>query len=413
MKIPFSPPYIDQDVIDSVSESLSSGWITTGPKVKALEELVQEQTGAKRTLCVNSATSGLMLSLKWFGVGSGDEVIIPAYTYAATALAVIHVGATPVMVDVEDDFNVSISAIENAVTEKTKAIVPVDFSGWPCDYGALQNLVTKVSIRDKFCPNSDKQKALGRILLLADAAHSIGATYKGRNSGTLADLTVFSFHAVKNITTAEGGAVCIALPEPFDCGSEYALMRLMTLNGQTKDAFTKTKAGGWKYDIVLPGMKINMPDVCASIGLAQLRKYPSLLLPERKRVAEFYVDNFRQYDWALIPPLRGQESESSYHVFALRIEGITEVQRDEMIRLISEKGVAVNVHFTPLPMLSLFKEMGFKISGYPQAYANYSKEISLPIYPQLTEDELAYIVGSVAEAYSCVVLEKEESEAGI
>ena len=270
--IHFSPPFIDQDIISEVIDSISSGWITTGPKVQFLEEEVSKVANVRKTVCVNSWTSGAILTLKWFGLTEGDEVIVPAYTYSATALAVLQCGAIPVMVDITDDFTIDITAIEKAITPKTKAIIPVDLAGWPCDYDSINYLVNKESIKNQFVPSSDKQSVLGRILVISDAAHSIGATYKGIPTGKLTDITIFSFHAVKNITTAEGGAICLNLPPSFDIEEEYKLMKLFTLNGQNKDAFTKSQAGGWKYDILFAGLKVNMPDVCAAIGLAQIRK---------------------------------------------------------------------------------------------------------------------------------------------
>lgn len=396
MKIPFSPPYIDQNVLSEVEDSLKSGWITTGPKVKKLEALVSHYTQAPEVLCVNSATSGLMLALSWFGVTEGDEVIIPAYTYAATALAVMHVGATPVMVDVETDFNISIPAIENAITSKTKAIIPVDFAGWPCDYDAI-NLLIKEK-KDLFNADSGNQKKLGRILCLSDAAHSIGAQYKSKPTGILTDITVFSFHAVKNVTTAEGGAICINLPEPFNNENEYQFLRCNSLNGQTKDAFTKSKAGSWRYDIIYQGFKINMPDVLAAIGVAQMPTYYESVLETRTKIHEDYSSYFSSKDWAILPPSSDEDSKSSCHLYALRIKDITEDQRDKIIDLITMDGVAVNVHFQPLPLLSLFKEKGYQIENHPQAYANYACEISLPIYPQLTEDHIQYITETVTKA---------------
>ncbi|GGG48492.1 DegT/DnrJ/EryC1/StrS family aminotransferase [Bizionia arctica] len=396
MKIPFSPPYINQDVIKEVNSALESGWITTGPKVKLLEELVCKYTLAQNTLCVNSATSGLMLALKWYGIGVGDEVIIPAYTYAATALAVIHVGATPVMVDVEADFNISIKQIEKAITQKTKAIIPVDFAGWPCNYDELLNLLEKK--QNIFTPSTENQIKLGRILILSDSAHSIGATYKEQYLGSITDITVFSFHAVKNVTTAEGGAVCLNLPKPFNNQDEYNYLRCFSLNGQTKDAFTKSKAGGWRYDIIYPGLKINMPDILAAIGVAQLPEYFEKTLDTRVNIYEFYHQFFKTKPWAILPPYEDEDKKSSCHLYALRIKGISESTRDTIIEDISKNGVAVNVHFQPLPTLSLFKEMGFNIADYPMAYNNYKCEISLPIYPQLTQEELEYIVSTVANA---------------
>lgn len=404
MKIPFSPPFVDQDVINEVVDSLSSGWITSGPKVKALEEEVCKLTNVERVICVNSWTSGAMLVLKWFGIKEGDEVIIPAYTYSATALAVLHCGATPVMVDITGDFTIDVHLIEKAITSRTKAIMPVDIAGWPCDYDAINALVNKDSVKNQFNAESEKQTLLNRILVISDAAHSIGALYKGTPAGKLTDLTIFSFHAVKNITTAEGGAICLNLPNSFDNEAEYKLMKLYTLNGQNKDAFTKSQAGGWKYDILFAGLKVNMPDVCAAIGLAQIRKYDSLLLQERERVARSYHAFFSKYKQFELPPLEDENRKSCFHLYALRLKNCTEVQRDSIIEEITQKGVAVNVHFIPMPMLTVFKNLGYKIEDYPVAYDNYSREISLPIYPQLTNAQIDYICEAVLASYKKVVL---------
>lgn len=403
MKIPFSPPFIDDDVKNEVISSLESGWITTGPKVKALEEATAKYAGIEHVLCVNSATSGLMLVLHWLGIGKGDEVIIPAYTYCATALAVMHVGATPVMVDVETDFNISIKKVRAAITSKTKAIMPVDFAGWPCDYDALFEAVKDSTVIAKFEAKGTVQQQLGRIAIVADAAHSFGAKYKGKRSGSLADITVFSFHAVKNLTTAEGGAICITMPSPFDNAGIYKTLRLWTLNGQTKDAFSKSQAGGWKYDVVYPGFKMNMPDVCAAIGLAQIRKYDDILIKERKRVFDYYNDHFIQDDWSLLPPYEQDDCRCSYHLYPLRLKNISEAERDEIIDIISARGVSVNVHFIPLPMLTVFKQKGYSIDDYPTAYDNYSREISLPIYPQLDNNLCLHIVNTVRQAVNQVI----------
>ena len=404
MRIPFSPPYINQDVISEVIDTLESGWITTGPKVKALEEEVSRLTGVSHTLCVNSWTSGAILVLKWFGIEEGDEVIIPAYTYSATALAVLHCGAVPVMVDVNDDFTVNIDAIRAAITDKTKVIIPVDIAGLPCDYDALNFLVNEPEIKAKFKSNSENQKKLGRILILSDAAHSIGALYNSKPAGILTDITIFSFHAVKNITTGEGGAICINLPAPFDAAEEYKTMRLWTLNGQTKDAFTKSQGGGnsWKYDIAFQGLKINMPDICAAIGLAQIKIYTDVIMPERKRVAQKYHDFFSKKSWAQVPVMQDEKRISCYHLYALRINDVTEHERDQMMVSIAEDEVSVNVHFIPMPLLTLFKNLGYRIEDYPVSYDNYSREISLPIYPQLTDEQIDYICSSVEKAYEKV-----------
>ncbi len=402
MKIPFSPPYIDQDIINEVVGTLESGWITTGPKVKALEEETCKLTGVSQALCVNSWTSGAILILKWFGIKEGDEVIIPAYTYSATALAVLHCGAKPVMVDVNEDFTINPNKIKEAITSKTKVIMPVDIAGLPCDYDEINKIVNDKEIIAQFNPESINQERLGRILVLSDAAHSVGAFYNNKACGTLADITIFSFHAVKNITTSEGGVICINLPAPFDNEEEYKMMRLWTLNGQTKDAFTKSKAGGWKYDILFAGLKVNMPDLCAALGLAQIRKYNSQLLLDRKRVAEQYHDFFSQKNWAQLPIIEDEKRNSCYHLYALRIKNITESQRDAMMELIAEDGISVNVHFIPMPMLTLFKDLGYSMDNYPVSYDNYSREISLPIYPQLSSEQILYICNSIEKAYEKV-----------
>lgn len=405
MKISFAPPFIDEDVIAEVVDTLKSGWITTGPKVKALEDEVSKLTGVPNVLCVNSWTSGAILILKWFGIKAGDEVIIPAYTYSATALAVLQCGATPVMVDISEDFTVDPKKILAAITDRTKVIMPVDIAGLPCDYDSINEIVNLPEIKKIYQAESENQKKLGRILILSDAAHSVGAFYKNNPTGIVTDITIFSFHAVKNISTAEGGAICINLPEPFCNASEYKTMRLWTLNGQTKDAFTKSQGGGnsWKYDIVFQGLKINMPDLCAALGLAQIRKYEAVILPERKRVAERYHNFFSKQEWAQLPIIEDDNRTSCYHIYALRIKNITEDQRDSMMCLIAEDEIAVNVHFVPMPMLSLFKNLGYNIENFPRSYDNYSREISLPIYPQLNNAQIDFICESTTKAYQKVI----------
>jgi dTDP-4-amino-4,6-dideoxygalactose transaminase len=400
--IPFSPPFVDQTVIDEVISCLNSGWITTGPRVRELELSISNYTGISNVLCVNSWTSGAIMILKWMGIKQGDEVIVPAYTYSATALAVLHCGATPVMVDVNEEFLISVDAIRKAISPRTKAIVPVDIAGWPCDYDAIMHLVKEIEVVRLFNPESDVQLKLGRIMIIADAAHSFGAIQNGKSAITISDIGIFSLHAVKNLTTAEGGAICINLPEAFDNSEVYMYLRMMTLNGQTKDAFAKTEAGGWRYDIVMQGLKINMPDICAAIGLAQIRQY-GYLLSERKRVYKLYSNLLGAYSWAQLPPQDNERQTSSYHLYALRVHGISELQRDLMINLISKTGIAVNVHFMPMPMLTLFKKLGYKIEEYPVSYDNYSREISLPIYPQLSNEQVTYIVDNIAKSYELVM----------
>ncbi len=405
MKIPFSPPLINDTVKTEVLDSLESGWITTGPKVKKLESQICELTKAPQVLCVNSWTSGAMLMLKWFGLQPDDEVIIPAYTYSATALAVIHANAKPVMVDVSDDFNISLEAIEKAISPKTKVIIPVDIAGWPCDYEQINEMVA--SKKALFRPTNEIQKKLGRIMVISDAAHSIGADYKGKQTGALTDVTIFSLHAVKNVTTAEGGAICLNLPQPFNNEELYNTLRCYSLNGQTKDAFTKSKAGAWSYDIVYPGLKINMPDVLAAIGIGQLDTYMNASLPARIKIFEDYNTHFSDRKWAILPRYKSNHKHSSCHIYALRIDGVTEEQRDKIISLISSYDVAVNVHFKPLPLLSLFKELGYSIEDYPKAYKQYANEISLPIYPQLSNSDIKFIVESVCESVEQVLYAQE------
>jgi dTDP-4-amino-4,6-dideoxygalactose transaminase len=402
MNIPFSPPYIDQDVINEVVDSLQSGWITTGPKVKALENSIEKYTGAPRVVAVNSWTSGAILTLKWLGLKPGDEVIVPAYTYCATAMSVMDAGGTPVMVDIKEDITIDVEAIRKAITPRTKAIMPVDVAGWPCDYNAIISLINEPQIKSLFSPASETQEKLGRILVISDAAHSFGATLNGKQMGITGDVNIFSLHAVKNLTSAEGGAICLNLPLPFDNDELYKLFRMLSLNGQTKDALDKSKAGGWRYDIVAHGLKINMPDVNAAIALAQLRKYDHLL-SERKRVFERYSNAFKDYGWALLPPQDTDHQTSSYHLYALRFKIITEAGRNEIIQKMAEKGISANVHYIPMPMLTLFKELGHDIKNYPVSYDTYVREISLPIYPQLTNEEVDYVINSLVQAYEDVL----------
>lgn len=400
MKIPFSPPIINESVVAEVNHTLQSGWITSGPKVKELELTLANQIGTSHVVCVNSWSSGAMLLLKWLGIGEGDEVIVPAYTYCATALSVIHCGATPVIVDVKDDFTIDPQKIAEAITAKTKAIFAVDFGGLMCDYDGIYEVINQKKAEGvQFKSSSEKLAHYNRPILLSDAAHSIGASYKGKKSGSVADFTIFSLHAVKNITTAEGGAISFNLPSTLDPEAVYKEMKLWSLNGQTKDAFSKTNGGGWRYDILFPGLKVNMPDVCAAIGLAQLKDYERIHLIERKRVAERYHEYFSTKNWSILPVLQDENRTSCYHLFALRIQGIDESQRDAIIDEIMANGVSVNVHFLPLPMLTAFKHLGFSIDAFPKAYAMYANEISLPIYPQLTNEQVDFICKTVTEAY--------------
>ncbi len=397
MHIPFCLPLIDKDVIAEVNDCLTNtGWLTTGPKTRLLEAEIGKLTGTP-VLCVNSWTSGAMLMLRWFGVGPGDEVVVPAYTYSATALCALNIGAKVVMADVGPDFNIDPEKLRAAITPHTKAVIPVDIGGWPCDYDAIYGVLESPEIKLMFQPANARQEQLGRPLLLADAAHSIGATYKGKPSGTLADATVFSLHSVKNVTTGEGGAICLALPYPFDNEAEYQFLKAFALNGQTKSAFEKNQPGAWRYDIVDQGLKVNMPDVCAAIGLAQMRKYTSELLPGRRRIFEQYNAAFSPYDRALLPPYQDANRTSSCHLYMLRIAGATESERDAIIQRIAAQGVGVNVHYIPMAMLTLFKNLGYRMEDYPMTYSLYCNEITLPLYNGLTEEQVARVAESVVK----------------
>jgi dTDP-4-amino-4,6-dideoxygalactose transaminase len=396
--IPFSPPRIDQKIIDEVTAVLKSGWITTGPRTKLFEKKLSAYCGCGAMLCLNSATAGLEIMLRWFGVKEGDEVIVPAYTYSATANVVVHCGAKPVFVDVGDDFNIAVEEIEKAITPRTKVVMPVDFGGMPCDYDAINALVRRSDVMQKFIASSPEQKKLGRMLVLSDAAHSLGAWYKGKRTGALTDVSVFSFHAVKNLTTAEGGAVGLNLPAPFDNEEEYRKLCVATLHGQDKDALAKMQKGNWRYDIVEAGYKCNMADILAAIGLVELERYDDDTLPKRKSIYNAYHNALEKYPWAIVPA-RGKEnprSESSYHLFPLRIKGITETQRDEIIKRVFDKNVSVNVHFIPVPMMSFYKSLGYDIVDYPETYRLYSSEISLPVFYDLTEAQVAQVIDAVA-----------------
>ncbi len=402
--IPFSPPRIDQTTIAEVSEALLSGWITTGPRTKKFEKLLTEYTGSKTTICFSSATAGIELVLRWYGVGVGDEVIIPAYTYCATANVVVHCGATPVMVDtLPDGFNLDPQKVREAITERTKVIVPVDIAGLPCDYDALWAILNDQKVRTLFHPKTAEQQQLGRIMLMADSAHGFGASYKGKKLGSLADGTGFSFHAVKNLTTAEGGAICLNMPVGFDHDEMYKWLNTMSLHGQSKDALAKSQKGAWRYDVVMPGYKCNMTDIQAAIGLVELARYDSETLPRRRELCKLYDRGLEKYDWAHLPRFSGEDSESSYHLYQLRVNGATEVQRDEIIKRIAERDVAVNVHFIPLPMLTAYKNLGFDMSSMPNALAHYSNEISLPLFYDLSDMDVVEVVNAVAESVSEVL----------
>lgn len=396
--IPFSPPKIYQEIIDEVVDTLRSGWITTGPKTKQLERDLAKYTDVEQVLCLNSATIGMELMLRWFGVKEGDEVIIPAYTYCATANVVLHCGATPVMADVLDDFNIDVADVERKITARTKVIIPVDIGGFPCNYDKLHKLMGNSEIRKLFNAGSANQEKLGRILLMADAAHSLGARYKNKILGSQADITVFSFHAVKNLTTGEGGGIAFNLPGSFDAKAIYNEINTKSLHGQNKDALAKTVPGNWRYDVIEAGYKGNMTDIAASLGLVELRRYESETMVRRKEIFEGYIKIFKDYKWAQIPAYKDGERESSYHLFMLRIKDISEDQRDAIIAEIFAREVSVNVHFQPLPLLSLYKNLGYTMQDYPQAYDNYSREISLPVYYDLTDEQVKMVGDAVIQA---------------
>ena len=392
--IPFSPPRIDDKIIEEVTAALKSGWITTGPRTKLFEKKITEYCGNKTTLCLNSATAGLEIMLRWYGVGQGDEVILPAYTYSATANFIIHCGAIPVFVDVNsEDFNINVSNIENAITSKTKVIMPVDFAGFPCNYNEINALVIKH--KSTFIATTENQKKLGRILVLSDSAHSFGGTYYGKKCGSLTDVSVFSFHAVKNLTTAEGGALALNLPEPFDNTEVYNYLCMFTLHGQNKDALAKTQKGNWKYDIIEAGYKCNMTDLSAAIGLIELERYDNDTQIKRKEIFELYNNAFSTDDRFQIPIQVTDTKNGCYHLYPLRIKNISEQQRDAIMKEIFDCDVSVNVHFLPVPAMTFYKKLGYDMKDYPVTYDNYSREISLPIYYNLTTENIQTVINSV------------------
>jgi dTDP-4-amino-4,6-dideoxygalactose transaminase len=404
--IPFAPPRIDDKIIDEVVATLRSGWITTGPRTKEFEKRLSAYNGNESTLCLNSATAGLEIMLKWFGVKEGDEVILPAYTYSATANVVIHCGATPVLVDIGGDFNMDVKKIKSAITPKTKVIMPVDFAGFPCDYDEILKIVSDKDVVSKFIANSDKQKMLGRIMILSDAAHSLGAEYKGKKTGTLADVSVFSFHAVKNLTTSEGGAIALNFPKPFDNLEIYKYLCIYTLHGQNKDALAKMQKGNWKYDIIEAGYKCNMTDISAAIGLVELERYDNDTLVKRREICEEYSKQLAKCEWAELPPLSNDISTSSYHLYPLRIKGITEAERDAIIQAIFDLDVSVNVHFIPLPLLTYYKNLGYNIQNYPDTYDSFSREISLPVFYSITEEQIQRVINAVISSVEAVMSKK-------
>ena len=401
--IPFSPPRIDQKVIDEVTAALQSGWITTGPRTKQFEKNITEYCGCKTTVAVNSWTMGMQVFLKWWGIQEGDEVIIPAYTYCASANVIVHSGATPVMVDIDPaDFNISIDAIRKSITPRTKAIIAVDIAGFPCDYQLIHDLINEADIKSSFSPRTELQEKLNRILVISDAAHSFGASINGVKSGALTDVTTFSFHAVKNLTTAEGGALCFNLPDTFDHEEIYKTFCTMILHGQNKDALAKTQKGNWRYDVEEPGFKCNMTDLQAAIGLVELERYQENL-NRREEIFELYDQGFAPFSWALTPLYKTESKISSFHLYQLRINGITEGQRDEIMQGIFDQDVSVNVHFLPLPTLTAYKKRGYKMEDYPETWNKYHNEISLPVYFNLTNEQVQLVLNAVITSVNKVM----------
>ncbi len=394
--IPFSPPRIDQLIIDEVTAVLQSGWITTGPRTKQFEKDISAFCGNKSTVCVNSWTMGMQVFLHWWGIGPGDEVILPSYTYCASGNVVLHSGAKLILVDCEEGgFNLSIDKVKEAITPRTKAIIPVDIGGLPCDYNALFELVNQK--KDIFQPSNELQEKLGRILVLADAAHSFGGMYQGKRVGSVADVSVFSFHAVKNLTTAEGGAICFNLPETFDHDEIYRAFCIKILHGQSKDALAKTQKGAWRYDVEEPGFKCNMTDLQAAIGLIELRRYEGNL-QRRAHIMERYQAAFENETWAILPKIKDENKTSSFHLYGLRVKGANEKMRDAIIQEIAERDVAVNVHFQPLPLLTAYKKRGYDIKDFPNAWNQYQNEISLPVYYDLSDENLNTVIKAVKDA---------------
>ena len=394
MNIPFSPPDISQAEIDSVIDTLKSSWITTGPKTKEFEKRISEYIGTAKTACLSSATAAMEMTLRVLDIGSGDEVIVPAYTYTASCSAICHVGATPVMVDIQKSIpEMDYALMERAITEKTKAIIVVDLAGIICDYDKVYDIICRNESKFEAAENNDIQKKLGRIAVVADSSHGFGAVMNGKKSGMHADFTCFSFHAVKNLTTAEGGAVTWKSIDGIDDEKIYKEYMNLSLHGQTKDALNKTKAGAWEYDIVYPAYKCNMTDIQAGIGLEQLKRYPKML-DRRHEIISKYDAAFKEKNVSVLPH-QGDGYRSSGHLYFIRPEGITEEQRNEIIVKLAELGIASNVHYKPLPMLTAYKNMGFDIVSYPNAYNYYKNEITLPLYSKLTDEQIEYIINGV------------------
>lgn len=394
MNIPFSPPDISEEEIEEVVDALKSGWITTGPKTKRLEKELLQFTGTNFGVCLNSQTAAAEMTLRVLGIGPGDEVITSAYTYTATASVVDHVGAKLVLVDTqEDSLEMDYDKAADLINENTKAIIPVDLAGIPCDYDRIFELVENK--KELFRANNELQKSFNRIIVIADTAHALGANYKGNKIGSVADFSNFSFHAVKNFTTAEGGYATWKDREGIDNEALYKQYQLLSLHGQSKDALNKTKLGSWEYDVMGPWYKCNMTDVLASIGLAQVRRYPELL-KRRKSIIEKYDKNFRPLGVETLNHF-DDNHESSGHLYITRIPGIDTDSRNKIIEEMAQVGIACNVHYKPLPLLTAYKNLGFDIKDYPNAYDHYKNEITLPLHTKLTDEEVDYVIDMYCE----------------
>ena len=389
MKVAFSRPDISDAEINEVIDTLKSGWITTGPKTKLFEKKIAEYTHASRAVCLNSATAALEMTLRLLGIGKGDEVITSAYTYTASASVIEHVGAKIVLVDTDkNSFEMDYEKLSESITEKTKAIIPVDIAGVMCDYDKIFEVVN--SKRHLFKPSNELQEAIGRIIVLADGAHSFGATYKGRKSGEVADFTCFSFHAVKNLTTAEGGAVTWSDIPGIDSEEIYKTFMLLSLHGQSKDALAKMKPGSWQYDIIYPAYKCNMTDIMASLGLGQLQRYPQIL-KRRREVIEIYDKGLSDCNVDVLKHF-GDDFSSSGHLYIVRLVGKDESYRNKVIEKMAERGIATNVHYKPLPMHTAYKKLEFDIKDFPNAFNMYKNEITLPLHTLLTDEQVEYVV---------------------
>ena len=390
VNIPFSPPDITEAEINEVCEALRSGWITTGPRTKEFEHRLAEYCGTEKVACLNSATAALELNLRVLGIGEGDEVIVPAYTYTASASAAIHVGAKVIFIDSKpDSFEMDYDLMEAAITKKTKALIPVDLAGIICDYDRIYTAVENK--KHLFEPANEIQKAMGRVAVCADCAHALGAEKNGMKAGQIADFTSFSFHAVKNLTTAEGGAATWKNIDGIDNDEIYKQYMLYSLHGQSKDALAKTKAGAWEYDIVGPWYKCNMTDITAAIGLKQLERYPSLI-ERRKEIIGRYDEMCKELGLISLEHY-GENHSSSGHLYITRIPGISEETRNAIITEMAENGVACNVHYKPLPMMTAYKNLGWDINDFPNAHNYFKNEITLPLHTKLTDEDVETVIG--------------------